>query len=557
MNEQTKICPLCGKEFIPKPSNRRYCNDKHFRKCIVCGKEFEIPKTYLEKRTCSARCANLAGKSQREQTNMERYGVTNVSYSPEILNKIKKSNEEKYGVSWSFQSEEVKSKISDTLMARYGVDNPMKCAEIQQKAAQTNLEKYGDTTPFGKNSTLKPKIDAANLAKYGTIDPGNRPEGIRKREETNLRRFGARYYKLSEHGKKAVENTCLERYGAKSPFESAIIQEKCKDSLEKRYGVRNMMESQIIKDRLSESVQNKYGVPWACMLPQCIAANGVKNSKINRQFGEMLQCNSIPYQIEFPLERKSFDFLIDGTNILIEINPSYSHTTVDTKFGNVSKEYHIDKSAIAYNHGYRCIHVFDWDDWEKIINLVKPRNKVFARKCKVSTISAEECAKFLNKYHLQGNCKGQSIRYGLYKDDELIQVMTFGLPRYNHKADLELLRLCTKPCIDVVGGAERLMKHAITHSQARSIVSYCDLSKFEGDVYEKLGFKPIKDNLEPSLHWSKGTKQITDNLLRQRGYDQLFGTNFGKGTSNEELMLEHGWLPVYDCGQQTYILSLK
>ena len=89
MNEQTKICPLCGKEFIPKPSNRRYCNDKHFRKCIVCGKEFEIPKTYLEKRTCSARCANLAGKSQREQTNMERYGVTNVSYSPEILNKIK------------------------------------------------------------------------------------------------------------------------------------------------------------------------------------------------------------------------------------------------------------------------------------------------------------------------------------------------------------------------------------------------------------------------------------------------------------------------------------
>lgn len=557
MSEQTKICPLCGKAFVSKSPNQRYCKDKHVRKCSVCGKEFEIPKNYLSKRTCSARCANLAGKLQREQTNMERYGVKNVSYSPEIIDRIRKSNQEKYGVSWSFQAEKVKHKISDTLMERYGVDNPMKSVEIQQKAAETNLERYGDATPFGKNSILKQKIDASNLEKYGTIDPGNRPEGIKKREETNLKRFGARYYKLSEQGKKVVESTCLARYGAKTPFESSAIQEKCKDTLEKRYGVRNMMESQIIKDRLSESIQNKYGVPWACMLPQCIEANGIKNSKINQKFGEMLQNNEIKYHTEFPIERKSFDFLIDNTNILIEINPSYSHTTVDTKFGSVAREYHIEKSAIAQSHGYRCIHVFDWDDWEKIINLVKPRSKISARQCKISPISVEECTKFLNDYHLQGNCKGQSIRYGLYKDDKLIQVMTFGKPRYNRKADLELLRLCTKPGIYVVGGAERLMKHAILDSQGNVIVSYCDLSKFQGDVYEKLGFKPMKRDLEPSLHWSKGTKQITDNLLRQRGYDQLFGTNYGKGTSNEELMIKNRWLPVYDCGQQTYILSLK
>lgn len=45
---------------------------------------------------------------------------------------------------------------------------------------------------------------------------------------------------------------------------------------------------------------------------------------------------------------------------------------------------------------------------------------------------------------------------------------------------------------------------------------------------------------------------ITNNLLLQRGYDQLFGTDFGKGTSNEQLMIENGWLPVYDCGQVVY-----
>ena len=52
--------------------------------------------------------------------------------------------------------------------------------------------------------------------------------------------------------------------------------------------------------------------------------------------------------------------------------------------------------------------------------------------------------------------------------------------------------------------------------------------------------------------WSKRKNKITANLLRQRGYDQLFGTNFGKGVSNDELMIEYGWLPVYDCGQRVY-----
>ena len=57
---------------------------------------------------------------------------------------------------------------------------------------------------------------------------------------------------------------------------------------------------------------------------------------------------------------------------------------------------------------------------------------------------------------------------------------------------------------------------------------------------------------EPNKIWSKENKKITNNLLLSRGYDQLFNANYGKGTSNEELMLKDGWLPVYDCGQARY-----
>ena len=104
----------------------------------------------------------------------------------------------------------------------------------------------------------------------------------------------------------------------------------------------------------------------------------------------------------------------------------------------------------------------------------------------------------------------------------------------------------------MLAGAEKLFKHFIELVNPQSVISYCDNSKFSGEVYTRLGFTQ-KGKPSPSLHWSKGSEHITDNLLRQRGFDQLFNTNYGKGTSNEELMIEHGWLPIYDCGQMTFI----
>ena len=85
----------------------------------------------------------------------------------------------------------------------------------------------------------------------------------------------------------------------------------------------------------------------------------------------------------------------------------------------------------------------------------------------------------------------------------------------------------------------------------KSVISYCDASKFTGDVYTRLGTKQIR-HTPPQKVWSKSTNKITSALLRQRGYDQLFKTNHGKGTDNEQLMIENGWLSIYDCGQYVF-----
>ena len=91
------------------------------------------------------------------------------------------------------------------------------------------------------------------------------------------------------------------------------------------------------------------------------------------------------------------------------------------------------------------------------------------------------------------------MRLGLYYDDKLVQVMTFGKPRYNRRYDYELLRLCTRAGYSVTGGAERLFNYFVKYYAPKSVISYCDNSKFNGDVYHKLGFK-LKSRGRPSRH---------------------------------------------------------
>ncbi|WP_302320362.1 hypothetical protein, partial [uncultured Duncaniella sp.] len=215
------------------------------------------------------------------------------------------------------------------------------------------------------------------------------------------------------------------------------------------------------------------------------------------------------------------------------------------------KDYHLQKLKIANKHGYRCIHIWDWDDWYKIIPLLSNKKSIYARKCKVFKLYPKVANEFIECNHLQGTCRGQKVCFGLLYNDELVEVMTFGKPRYDKKYDAELLRLCSRSDVNVIGGASRLFKYAIQYMDPESVISYCDISKFNGEVYDKIGMKLVRQT-PPQEIWSKGKDYITANLLRQKGYDQLFKANYGKGTSNEQLMLDHGWLPVYDCGQAVY-----
>lgn len=353
---------------------------------------------------------------------------------------------------------------------------------------------------------------------------------------------------------KHLRKESIRKYGVPHPMYLKEVQDKFKATMMDKYGVEHALQSRYLQSKNQQTNISKYGTPYACMLPQCKESpeNYTTISKINKSISYKLIGAGIPNQLEKLVGRYSYDIYIPDQNILIEVDPSYTHNVYGNHFNSpVRKDYHRDKTQVAEDNGYRCIHIFDWDDVDKIVDMLMPRKHVYARDCKIYILKSSVTNEFLNRYHLQGTCRGQLMSLGLIYQDELVQVMTFGKSRYVKHPEVELLRLCTKPGVSVVGGASKLFKFFVKTYEVNDVISYCDRSKFSGDVYEKLGMK-LTRTTPPQEIWSREYDKITANLLRQRGYDQLFKTNYGKGTSNEQLMLENGWLPVYDCGQKVY-----
>lgn len=414
-----------------------------------------------------------------------------------------------------------------------------------EQSKKTCLEKYGVENVYQNKdiiNKIKEKRNNKTLEEKINIQ--------QKRKKTCLEKYGFENINQVPEIKNKITNTMLKRYGHKTYSQTNEWLEKTKETNNNKYGVDFYSQTQERKERVEKTIKEKYDVNNALCLGK---AEYNRISKINRQWGNLLDIKENDY--EFNINGKFFDLKKD--NNLIEINPTITHNS--TKgcpwIHNdlpLQSTYHINRTKLALSKNYRLIHIWDWDDPEKIKNIFINKNKIYARKCILKEISLEECNEFLNKYHFQNGCKGQNIRLGLYYNNELISLMTFGKPRYNKNYDWELLRYCTHKDYNIIGGAEKLFKYFIVNNKG-NIISYCDNSKFIGNVYKKLGFI-LKSYGVPAKHWYhiKNKKHINNSLLLQLGFDKLFGTNFGKGTSNEELMIKHGFLEVYDCGQSSY-----
>ena len=255
------------------------------------------------------------------------------------------------------------------------------------------------------------------------------------------------------------------------------------------------------------------------------------------------------------LHGKELDILFHEKGIAIEFNGSYWHSDVFK-----SETDHQNKSLMAKAAGIRIIHIFEheWKDEvtrNKIIHLINRAihpelaTKFQARKCEVKEIDSSIAAQFINKYHLQ-NYSPAKVNIGIYSLDELLGVMTFGKPRFDNNIQYELIRLAWKDDIVVVGGAAKLFKYFVEKYNPDSIVTYCDIAKFSGSIYELLEFKFI-ETTRPSYIWWKNNKILT---RYQTMKSKLVDEGLGKyGDTESDIMHNLGWVKIYNCGNYKYI----
>lgn len=549
---KSRLCVLCNKVFVPRTPATKICDDTHFSSCPICGKSIVWNSTRSVE-PCSKECR----KEQTRRNYIIKYGVDHPMKNKDVQQRHKAAMKQKYGVEHALQLETFKSKASQTIQARLGVAWAQSSNEVKAKSFQTMIERYGGKTTL-ESPVLKAKMRDTMIERYGESNPSRVDELRAKAQATNIERWGVinpmmdpsiaqkskttRYNNIDAITDK-IKATLMEKYGVDNPAKIPEVRAKISDALRTAYP--------NFKDKMIDTNISKYGVPYYCMTEECRALQGSTISSINKRFGAKLDELHISHSYEYPVSTYSYDIKVDDS--LLEIDPSYTHNVIGNHWGQpVSFDYHLRKTQAANDAGYRCIHIFDWDDWNKVINLVKPvERRIYARKCDIYKIHPNVGDKFLNENHIQGTCRGQLLYLGLVHEGELVQIMTFGRPRYDRSYDVELLRLCTLSGAQVVGGASRLFHHAVSTYELHNIISYCDRSKFLGKVYEAIGMH-LNHVSPPQEIWSKGNKHITANLLRSRGYDQLFHTDYGKGTDNEQLMLENGWLPIYDCGQLVY-----
>ena len=221
----------------------------------------------------------------------------------------------------------------------------------------------------------------------------------------------------------------------------------------------------------------------------CIFCNPIdaQQSHLEREITEFIKSFNIDViENSRSIINSEIDIFLPKFKIAFEINGVYWHNEIFK-----DKSYHINKTNECIKSGIQLIHIWE-DDWKNkkdiaksmILNKInKIEDRIYARKCiikKINDISI--IRKFLNENHIQGYSPSM-YKYGLFLNNELVSLMTFGWRKTNSKREFELIRFCNKINTNVIGSASKLFNFALTNIDVNEIISYCDISQFDGNVY--------------------------------------------------------------------------
>lgn len=373
MNFPERKCELCGKMFKPTSSMSRYCDGPHYKPCEVCGKDIEIPKGLVTNppRCCSTECSNKL----RENTCLERYGVSIASQNPETREKLRER---------ALDSLESKKQ---TCLERYGVDNVAKLPEVQEKIAESTYSKQclrakkrkspqhfsakvciicGKTfTPtssaqkvctdrhfksceicgqefeisVSSRNTKTCSIECTEklrestmLERHGSRFSTQSPEILETIYANNITKYGVKIPSQSDKVKEKAQSTFLERYGVTSPFKMDDFQEKSKQTCLERYGVEFTSQAAQKIEKTKLTCMERYGSTYPLgntEIRKRASRNNTNPSSLEIRLYNFLDEYGIEYQTEYVLSSDNythaFDVYLPKYKILIDCDGIWYH----------------------------------------------------------------------------------------------------------------------------------------------------------------------------------------------------------------------------------------
>ena len=474
---------------------------------------------------------------------------------------------------------------------------------VKQKREATNLERYGD-----KHFHNIEKAKQTRLEKYGTWQPES---AIIKTKQTLLEKYGDEKYVNWEK----MKETNLIRYGVEYALSNKDIQERCRKSfLEKNPGCKSTMDIPGVKEKLKLGNREKSwrfisnnplvepmfthefymnvdditaddALEFKCKTcgtifkswwyaghskscPTCFPLGGSSNIEI--QVVDFLK-SVIPdgYKIYHKTHKnrkliypKEIDIIICNENdnpiLLIEVDGLFYHSS---EYMKKDKKYHLEKTEKCEQMGYKLIHIFE-NEWVTNQNIVKSRlcnflgvyeKTIFARKCEIKEVSNNEAEIFIQNNHIQGNVNS-SIYIGLFYENELVSIMSFGKCRFSKKYEYELLRFCNKLGHHIPGAASKLLKYFENVYKPHSLVSYADRRWSNGNVYHKLGFT-YSHSSEPNYWYFKlrDSSCLFNRMKFQKHKQKKLLKEFDPEKSEIENMVINGYDRIFDCGNLVFV----
>jgi hypothetical protein len=420
-----------------------------------------------------------------------------------------------------------------------------------------------------KNSTI-------GYYKYCSIACISCDPKIKKiKEEKSYEKYGTKAPGMNSEIIKKTINTNIERYGGNSPKNNINVIKKSNIKFRetKKNNLIQKYDNVISVDYENKKIYYKCENNHICDMNLYIFQN---RKKLNTIICTI--CNPIDSHIsgqeillqQFIKEKYNGDILLNDRHIGKELDVYLPDLKLAFEFNGIywhnelyrSSNYHLEKTELCEKNGIKLIHIYQ-DDWtykedivkSRIINILNlTQNKIFARKCEIKEITDNNLIRsFLEDNHIQGFI-GSQVKIGLFYDNELVSLMTFGKQRKNMgiKSEIdtfELLRFCNKLNTNVVGGASKLFNHFIKNYNPKEIITYADRSWSNGNLYKQLGFELVHKT-QPNYYY------IVDGIRKNRfNYrkDILIKDGFDPNKSEHEIMLERKIYRIYDSGHLKFI----